>query len=849
MSVRFTLAMARREGRASWRRIGLYMAAISLGVAALVSINAFRADVTRGIREQSRNLLGADLEVRSRRAFPPPILAVLDSLAAAGTPVSYVTNFGSMALARRSGRTRLVNVRAITGGYPYYGAIETDPPGLWSELQRDRRALVDPAVLVQLEAQLGDTLSIGEARFVISGELARVPGEVGLRSAIGPRVYIPGAYLDETGLLTFGSRAFFAAYLRFPDAPSVERFLNRYNELFEANRVGYDTVSEREEELTESLDLLARYLGLVGLVALILGGIGVASAVSVFVKDKLETVAVLRCVGATQRTVFAVYVLQAALMGLAGAAAGAGLGVLVQHALPTLLADFLPLEVEASLAWGPVAAGLAIGVWVAVLFALLPLLAVRDVTPLRALRREVEREPSRRDPIRIAAYIALGASVLLLSLWQAPQRAAGLAFAGAIGVTTAVLGLMAWSLTRATRRLFPRRAPYVVRQGIANLFRPHNQTVAVTLAVGFGVFLLGTLAVVQQNLLDQIALDSSPERPNLVIFDIQEDQRAGVEQTFAARGLAVPAMTPIVPARIARVNGRTAEEIRADTLGPRPARWALRREYRNTYRDTLVQTERLVAGRWWGSGASGRGAAPPRISVEEGLAQELRVDIGDRITWDVQGVEIDTEIASLRHVNWARFEPNFFVVFEPGVLEDAPTSFVTLARVPGATARAELQRDLVIRYANLSAVDLTLLLQTVDTLLGSVALAIRFMALFSIASGGLVLFGAIATSRFQRLRESVLLKTLGARARQVIKILVTEYLALGALAGLTGAVLAGAAGWALVTFFFGVTFRLAIVPLLALAVAVIIATTAIGVLNSREVFRRAPLAVMREMGE
>ncbi len=852
MNLSFTLAMARREGRASWRRIGLYMFSISIGVAALVAINGFRGDVANAIRDQSRNLLGADLELRSRRPFPDSVRAVLDSMTARGTPVAYVTSFGSMALARRSGLTRLVNVRGVTGGYPYYGTIDTDPPGLWTTLQDDRRALVDPAVLVQLDARLGDTLSIGEVRFVIIGTLARVPGEVSLRSALGPRVYIPGRYLDDTGLLTFGSRAFYTAYLRFADAGGVERFLNRHNALFESQRVGYDTVSEREEELTESLDMLARYLGLVGLVALILGGIGVASAVNVFVKDKLETVAVLRCVGATQRTVFGVYVLQAALMGLVGAAAGALVGVAVQRTLPVLLADFLPLEVQPSLDGGAIVAGLGIGVWVAVLFALLPLLAVRDVTPLRALRREEEGDRPRRDLVRFAAYLALGATVLLLSLWQAPATGAGIAFAVAIGATTVVLGGLAWALTRATRRYFPRRAPYVVRQGIANLFRPHNQTVAVTLAVGFGVFLLGTLAVVQQNLLDAITVDTGPGRANLVVFDIQEDQRAGVEDLVHERGVEAPAMTPIVPARIARLNGRTTDEIAADSAGVRPARWALRREYRNTYRDTLVRTERLVAGAWWdepGRGGRRSSSGLPRVSVEEGLLQELRLGIGDRITWDVQGVEVETEVASVREVNWARFEPNFFVVFEPGVLEQAPKSFVTLTRVGDPTTRAELQRDMVLRYPNISAIDLTLLQQTLDTLLGSVALAIRFMALFSIASGGIVLFGAIATSRFQRLRESVLLKTLGARARQVIKILVTEYLALGTLAGLTGALLAGAAGWALTTFFFRLDFRLAPLPLLVLTLAVVAAATVIGVLNSREVFRRAPLAVMREMGE
>jgi putative ABC transport system permease protein len=441
-------------------------------------------------------------------------------------------------------------------------------------------------------------------------------------------------------------------------------------------------------------------------------------------------------------------------------------------------------------------------------------------------------------------------------------------FALGVAVTTLILWIGASLLTGALRRFFPRRARYVVRQGVANLFRPHNQTTAVTLAVGFGIFLIATLYVVQRNLLDRFQLDTRPDRPNVVMFDIQRDQIAGVRTLLRNRGVAVLQETPIVTARISAINGRTVQQLIAAPDGYRRARWALRREYRNTYRDSLMSSEQVAAGEWWPhrptetaaakGGTAGPGAAAPfsaapgppaAISVEQDLAKELDVSLGDRITWDIQGVPVESRITSLRQVTWARFEPNFFVVFQPGVLEHAPQSFVVLTRIADRTLRAETQRDLVLGYPNVAALDLTLVQQTLDAVLRSVSVAIRFMALFSIVSGLLVLVGSIATTRFQRMRESVLLKTLGASRRQIIGITLTEYSALGALAGVTGVALAGVAGWALMRFFFDVPFRLPALPLVELAAAAGLITTLVGLANSRPVLNQTPLAVIREMGE
>ncbi|MGH7530350.1 MAG: ABC transporter permease [Gemmatimonadales bacterium] len=842
--------MAWRDSRRSRRRLALYLSAVSLGVAALVAINSFSTNVAAAVRAQARELLGADLELRSRRPFPDSIEAVLDSMRPA---VARVTSFASMVLAPRTGLTRLVEVRAIDGDFPFYGTIRTDPRDLWPSFRSGRQVLVDPAILVYLNARVGDTVHIGDARFAIAGAITDAPGDVGLRTAIGPRVYLPAQYLAATNLLRFGSRAQYRAYLRIPDNAALQGFLNRHNALFEQHRIRTETAAEEEEDVSRSLGRLARYLGLVGLVALLLGGLGVGSAVTVFVRAKLDGAALLRCLGAPARTVLSIYVIQAVALGTLGAAAGVALGLVAQMVLPTVVADFIPVRVSVAIDWPTVWAGFAIGTGTAAAFALLPLLRLKDVPPLRALRREFDdrRLDGRTAGRPVGAVIlvtGLLCGLVLVSIWQAPSTGVGLAFAAAVLVTAGLLWAAARLLMAVSRRLFPKRASYVIRQGVANLFRPENQTVPVTLAIGFGVFLVATLYVVQRNLLDQFALDASADRPNLVLFDIQVDQRDGVGEILRRHGAAGGGETPIVPARIARVKGQPAESL--------PSGWAVRREYRNTYRDTLVESEELLQGAWWtGPGARGLGDAPeapaprPRISIEEEVAAELGVGLGDRITWNVQGVEIETQIASVRRVAWARFQPNFFVVFEPGVLERAPQTFVTLTRIDDPTRRAELQRDVVLAYPNISALDLTLVQRALDGLLRSVSLAVRFMALFSIGAGLVILVGALAASRFQRLREAVLLKTMGATGGQVRRIMLTEYVAWGSLAALVGVLLAGAAGWALITQLFESTYRLPLLELGGVWLVVCALTAVVGLANSGEALRGTPLGVLREISE
>src|SRR5690606_19619421 len=334
LKTRFAVRLARWEARASVRRIGVYTGAIALGVAALVAINSFRASVVESVQSEARSLLGADLRLSSSAAFPEQVAVVLDSVAAAGVEVSEVTRLASMVRATRSGGTRLLQVHAIEGGYPFYGDVVVEPAGAWPLTGAERRAVVESAALVQLGAAVGDTLAFVNARFVAAGTIGGFGLDLGFQSAIGPRVYIPGAYLAETGLVQYGSLVRYQAYLHFGDAARAEAFVEAHNEMLREARVGRQTVVDQAEDLSEAFGSLGRYLGLVGLMAILLGGIGVASAVHAYVRDKVPQIAVLRCLGATRRSVFGAYLLQTGALGVGGGAVGAVLGVAVQAALP-----------------------------------------------------------------------------------------------------------------------------------------------------------------------------------------------------------------------------------------------------------------------------------------------------------------------------------------------------------------------------------------------------------------------------------------------------------------------------------------------------------------------------------
>ena len=844
MNFNWLMTMAWRDSRRSRSRLALFMSSIVLGIAALVGINSFGDNLARSISAQARELVGADLVLSSSQPFDSTLRPALRRL---GRTRTDEVSFASLVSFPRTQGVRLAQVRALGAGFPYYGAWETQPAAAGADFQggRARGALVDDVLLDQFNARVGDSVKAGTLTLPIVGRVLKTPGQSGFSAAIAPKVFIPIALLDKTGLVQRGSRVQYRTYYQFAPTADVAAVLKPYQVRFDQTGIDTDTVASRQQATGRAFKDLTRFLSLVAFVALLLGSVGVASAVSLYVKEKLASVAVLRCLGASGRQALLIYLIQTSGLGLLGAAIGAGLGAVVQVLLPRVLGNFLPVEVEMHVSLASVGLGLLTGVAMAVLFALLPLLSIRRVSPLRVLRASLDEDTATPDPLRGLVLAIIGLFVLGFSYAQTRDWKLALGFAAGLLAALGALAALGLGLRWALRRFFPTGWSYVARQGLANLFRPQNQTVTLILSLGLGTFLLATLYLVQSVLLGRVQLAGGGQQPNLVLFDIQTEQQKGVEQLLTKENLPILQRVPIVTMRLAAINGQTVTQLKKDTANGIPP-WALTREYRVTYRDTLSRTEKLTAG------TPPRPAPPgglPRVSVDASYFERVKLKLGDTLTFNVQGAPIAAVVGGTREVDWGRVQTNFLVVFPSGVLEQAPQFHVILTRTPSNAALAAAQRALVRDFPNVSAIDLGLILQTVDEILTKISFVIRFMAGFSILTGLLVLASSVLISRYQRTRESVLLRTLGASRSQILRITLLEYALLGSLAALAGVVLAGLAAWALAFWVFETPFALSVLwPLPALVVLVAGLTALIGGLNSRSVLSQPPLAVLRAEG-
>ncbi|PZR71861.1 MAG: ABC transporter permease [Chthoniobacterales bacterium] len=838
--------MAWRDSRSSRRRLLLFSVSISLGIAALVGIGSFRQSLAQAIDDQARSLIGADLVVESSRKFRPEDEALLHSL---GEPQAREVRFTTMAAFPKSDATRLVHVRALGGDFPFYGRMETVPAAAARDFREGRRAVVEESLLFQFHAQIGDPIKIGEVEFTIAGSLKKMPGEASAAGSFAPRIYIPLQNLAATNLLKTGSIARYRDYVKFPSGTDVEKRIEILAPQIQRLGLEYDTVAKRKRDLGSALENLYRFLNLVGFISLLLGAVGVASAIQAHLQQKTRTGAILRCLGMSGAGTVLVYLLQTAAMGLVGASAGAALGVALQRIFPRILMSFLPLAIPTTIAWGPIVRGMLTGFFICILFALPPLLRFRRLSPLRVFRAAAEVEPSatRRDPIFWLVYGLIVLGVTSFSLSQTDTWRRGLVFAASLGVAVGIFAGVAKLLIVGIRKFFPHGWSFVLRQGLANLYRPNNRTLLLTLSLGLGTFLLLDLYLTREVLLAQFQSVGTKSQANIFLFDIQSDQRAGVAEIVRAAGLPVIQEAPIVTMRLAEIKGRKTEEILMDPQRKIP-QWELQREYRTTYREQLSDTEKITAGQWVGRVEYHPGDTVP-ISLDREIAKDLGTKLGDELVFDVQGVPIKTKLVSLREVDWKRFQTNFFVVFPAGVLEKAPTFHVLVSRVETPSDSARLQNAVVAKYPNVSAIDLTSVIQTVDSILSKVALVIRVMSLFTVGAGIIVLASTIWSGRYQRLQESILLRTLGASRMQIWEILCAEYFLLGVFASATGIVLAVGASWALAKFVFKLNYAPSVWPLFVAAGAVSLFTVAIGLLASRGVGSAPPLEILRAEAE
>ncbi|MBX2920993.1 MAG: ABC transporter permease [Chitinophagaceae bacterium] len=834
------LTMAWRDSRRNRGRLLLFISSIIIGIAALVAIFSLENNVRKDIDNQAKSLAGADLIMDNNRAPDEAVGKLIDSL---GEERSAQCSFASMVYFKKSGGTRLVEVLALEGDYPYYGSLETIPAAAGRDFRGRQEALVDKTLMLQYNAQPGDTIQVGELDFRIAGTLTQAPGRTGVSTTIAAPVYIPFRYLEQTGLLQKGSRFRYTYYFKYGSDVQMNKQLEAVKDTLERSGWDYETAEFRKQQTSRQFDDLSKFLTLVGFIALLLGCIGIASSINIYVREKIHGIAVLRCLGASGLQTFLIYLIQIVVIGLVGAIAGAALGTLAQQLLPVVLKDLLPVHITTAVSWSAVFKGLGLGVIVSLLFGLLPLLSVRNISPLYTLRISLEPHPSWKDPAQILLFGIILLFVCLFARLQMESWMQAAVFTTGILVAFIILAMAALLLRWAVKKFFPSALSYVWRQGFANLYRPNNQTILLIVTIGLGTLFIGTLYFVQGTLMNRVSLSGSGNQSNMVLFDIQTSQKQAVAELAQKFQLPLQQQVPIVTMRIEEIKGRTAEEARKDSTLRTPRR-AYEGEIRVTYRDTLTDSEKLTAGKMDGSGH--QQGQPVYISLEKGWAEYIRVGVGDSILFNVQGTLMSTVVGSLRDVDWQRVQTNFRVVFPTGVLENAPQFYVLVTRVPSGEVSAAFQQSVVQKFPNISIIDLGLILRVLDEVLEKIGFVIRFMAGFSIATGLIVLIASVFVSKYQRMQESILLRTLGASRRQIFLIITLEYFFLGALAAATGILLSLAGSWALAHFSFDAPFQPSWPPVVILFFAITFLTVIIGLFNSRGVVNTPPLEILRK---
>jgi putative ABC transport system permease protein len=843
--MKFVLGMAVRETRASWQRLIFFFVCIAVGVAAIVALRSVIRSVRDVLGGEARSLIAADVLISTTRDWTPEARSTIDRrLAAAGATARTETiETPTMVRPADSSRVaaRMVELKAIQGGFPLYGSLtlEGDQPYSHALLEH-HGALVRPELLSALGLNVGDSIAIGTTTFVIRGVVANEPGRNLGAFSLGPRVFVDFDDIPSTALLVFGSRARRVVLARVPD-DSLDDMVTALNQDFSDDYINARSYRATDDAIGRDFDRSENYLSLVGLIIVILGGIAVSSVTRVFVLQKIRAIAVLKCLGASSRQIIAVYLLQVVSLGLAGSFLGVGIARLALAGIPLALdasSTSLLASVTYTINWRIALQGITIGVLVSLLFSLVPLLEVRRVKPSLLLRDETSR--SGRDVARIAAMVFVSAALIAVAAWQAASLRVGIVVCVGFAALALVL-LLAGRLLVHVIAPMANAPSFPLRHAVLHLSRPGNQTRVILLAVGLGAFFIVGVRSLQASLLDEFNLQVSADSADMFLLDIQRNQVEGMRQFLAdpASGAGTSRLIPVLRARITGVKGRVTT---LDSFEDVRARGSLAREYTVTYRDHLEANEHVVDGAFWTGPSS-----EPEVSVEKGLHERFAINVGDVVRFDILGRTINARVGSIRDVDFKDARAGgFMFVFRPGALEQAPQTFIAPLKGPdGANARARFQHNLVAKFPNVSVIDFHEILATVRDVMSKVTLAITVVGGLVLFSGALILIGAVAMTKFQRVYEAAVFKTLGANTRTIATMLLLEYGVLGLLAGAVGSAGAVALTWGVSRYALDIPWKVFPVEHLAGVGLTTALVAAIGVLSSLDVLKNKPLATLR----
>lgn len=844
MSPSLYLKTLLRESRGSRGRLVFFIACLAVGVAAVVAVAGLSDSLDQGVRREARPLLGADLAVRGSRPLPPELdhaVASLDEVQRTDVRET-VTVASAPARNGRPGPSQLVELKVVEGVFPFYGTLELEPRRPLHELLTPETAVVASELLARLRLRVGDTLRIGGEPFRIAGVVLSEPDRVSVSLTLGPRVFLSEEGFERTPLDDRGSRIEYRALLKLPEATSEEE-LRRTAEVLQsalpdAEPYRVETWRQAQPALRRNIERVERFLGLVALLSLFVGGIGVAQSVRSWLAGRLDAIAVLKCLGMRPREIFPLYLGKTVLLGLAGSLVGLVSGAAVQLALPSLFPDLIPRELIQPWQPGALLRGLVLGVGVALLFSLPPLSAVLRVPPARVLRRDAEPLPRHRW-VAASTLVTLALGIWIMASLQADSWDLGARFSGGVALVTVALAGAALLVSRGARRLPRESAHPWLRHGLAALARPGAATGGAIVALGLGVLVVLAMSLVERRLSGQLAAEFPEDAPSAFLVDIQPNQWPGVE-ALLRRGQAEDIRSvPVIMARLVEIDGVTSEEL-VQQSGQRSGgrRWALTREQRLTYMGQLPADNVVVEGSLWSD--------PDRaeVSVEAEYARDIGVGVGSTLRFDIQGVPVELAVTSLRTVDWQTFGINFFLVVEPGVLDNAPQQRLAAARLPRG-AEQRFQDALAAEYPNVTVLRIREILEKILTVLGRISLGIRFLGGFTVVAGIAILAGAISAGSVRRGREVALLKTLGMTRREVAATFAVEYALIGLVAGVIGAVGGTVLAWGVLTRGFEIPWKLDPASIAVAVVASVLLTILAGLAASVRALERRPIEVLR----
>ena len=790
------LSLMRRESRGARGRLLFMTLCLALGVTAVTGVAALVGAVEGAVARDARTLLAADVTVETRRPLDDETERAIEGLSGPSGLVrdaAQVTELAAMVRAADSGRedapATLVEIKATDAKYPLYGALLTEPAGRSPGALTEREVIVAPELFSQLGVAVGDVLEIGGERFDVVAELIDEPDRVDFAMTLGPRVFLSEAGLERTGLIQFGSRVKYKRLVavRGDDGKAAARsFVDslRSGDL-DSSYLRFKTFDRPSPGLSRALDNVGSYLGLVALLSLLLGGIGVAQVVRAWLGSRSAAIATLRSLGFRPREVFIAYFGHVMVLAALGCAVGIGTGLSV----PYVVRAFSPELMESGaggLQWTAAGRGLVLGLGTAAVFSIPPLTAVWRVSPARVLRSEAAPLPAPKA-VRIASTLALVAGVFGFAYLQSGEADEALVFTVGLAALVAVLAGAAALASRLARRVPRTGLPPTLRHGVSALARPGAGVMGAAVALGLGTLVVVSLGLIGGRLEDELINGAPPDAPTVFLVDVQPDQWESVRTIMHEEGAENLDSTPVVMARLGGVNGRTVADLLKERRRGR-SRWLLTREQRLTWAEELPGGSELVAGELWSE------PDVNEVSVEASYAETLGVGIGDTLTYDVQGVPLELRVTSLRAVDWASFQINFYLLVEPGVMTDAPGWRLAAATIPERN-EGSLQARVASAHPNVSVLRVRPLLERVAATLGRIAFAVRLLGAFTVLTGIAILAGAIAASSLRRGSEAALFKTLGVTRRGVALLFGVEFGLLGALAGCFGALGALILSW------------------------------------------------------